>query len=281
MGSIINWPRQLFPVKRTSPWRTLCAVVVFCASAAAQATYTYTGNPFTLFSCGGNTDGVSWSLCSTPGPNANTSYSATDHVTATLTLDSALPSNMAITDVRILPGFQLVMSDGEHTVTNAQQVGMFAEVATDGNGNISLWHLVINTGYPDNGGVSTTSNGTFTSDSGTLLGVWPGNDAIIFSSPGMWTSGTSVTPAQAVTNLINLLSNPMLELTAGQINSLTDKLNNVLASINTGQTKQAINQLNAFIGSVQSAVKNAKMSAQTGTTLINAANAIIAHLQGQ
>jgi hypothetical protein len=55
-------------------------------------------------------------------------------------------------------------------------------------------------------------------------------------------------------------------------------LNNALASIQAGLNKQAINQLNAFINSVESSVKTRKMSAQTGNTLIDAANAIIAKL---
>jgi FIMAH domain len=42
--------------------------------------------------------------------------------------------------------------------------------------------------------------------------------------------------------------------------------------------KQAINQLKSFINSVESSVKNGKMSGLAGTTLINAANAILALL---
>jgi hypothetical protein len=105
----------------------------------------------------------------------------------------------------------------------------------------------------------------------------PGNLAINFGIPGTWNSGIQ-NPATLVTNLINLVSNPSLNLTSGQISSLTDKLNNALASIQAGLNKQAINQLNAFISSVESSVKTRKMSAQTGNTLIDAANAIIAKL---
>ena len=99
-------------------------------------------------------------------------------------------------------------------------------------------------------------------------------------SLAMTLSSISVTPAQAVTNLINLMSNPSsgLGLTTGQSNSLTDKLNNVLASIQAGLNDQAINQLQAFINSVQSSQKTGKISAQTASTLIAAANAIIAML---
>jgi hypothetical protein len=58
-------------------------------SGFAQATYRYTGNPFTFFSCGPNADDTATMDCSTPAPtNIHTSYTATDHVTATLTLDA-------------------------------------------------------------------------------------------------------------------------------------------------------------------------------------------------
>jgi probable HAF family extracellular repeat protein len=82
----------------------------------------------------------------------------------------------------------------------------------------------------------------------------------------------------AVTILKNLLSDPSLGLTMGQINSLTDKLNNALASIQAGLNKQAINQLNAFVNSVQVFLKNGNISASAAATLIAAANAIIAVL---
>jgi hypothetical protein len=94
----------------------------------------------------------------------------------------------------------------------------------------------------------------------------------------VWSSGTP-TPESLVTNLITVLSDPLLGLATGQINGLTDKLNNALSSIQAGLNKQAVNQLKSFINSVASSVKNGKMSAQTGTTLTNAANAIIVALQ--
>jgi hypothetical protein len=249
--------------------------------AFAQSTYTYTGNPFTLFSCGPNNSDTATMDCSTPFPaNPLTSYTATDHVTATLTLATPLPANLAITDVQTSPGFALSMNDGEHTVTNSEAVGMFAEVSTDGTGQIVQWRLVINTGGALNGGIATINKGASVFDSGTIAccdPTVPGNLALIFSGPGTWNSGIP-NPATLTTNLISLLSNPLLGLTGGQISSLKDKLNNALASIEAGLNKQAINQLNAFISSIQSSVKTGKISAQTGTTLITAANAIIAQL---
>jgi hypothetical protein len=90
--------------------------------------------------------------------------------------------------------------------------------------------------------------------------------------------GVTSSPAAAVTALTNLLPNPSLGLTSGEISSLTTKLNNALASIQAGLNKQAINQLNAFINSVQVSVKTGKMSMQAGGTLIADADATIAQL---
>jgi hypothetical protein len=259
----------------------LAALVFMARPVFAQATYEYVGNPFTLYSCGLSSSGTGTALCTTPGPNATTSYTATDHVEATLVLDTALPADMVLTDVRTFPGFSLTMSDGQHTVTNLQQVGMFALVSTDANGDILQWRLVINTGGTDNGGIAT-QNAQFVTDSGTLkcCDPVPGGDLARNSGvAGVWTSGTGTpTPQSAINNLITVVGDPLLGLTNGQVQSLTDKLNNALASIQAGFDKQAANQLKSFLSAVDSAVKSGKMSPQTGLTLTNAANAILALL---
>lgn len=258
-----------------------CAGLTFAAPAAAQVVYTYTGNPFTLFSCGPSSGGSGTLLCSTPAPtNPNTSYLATDKVTGTLVLSSPLPANMVLTDVRSLSGFQLVLADGRQTVNNTMAVGMAAEVATDADGRIVNWRLIINTGGLDNGGVAT-QNAAFLADSGTLRCCDPtvaGDLARNSNVPGTWSGGGAPSPAAATMSLINLLASPELALTAGQVASLSDKLNEALASIVAGQTKQAVNQLNAFIKAVDSARKAGKMSAPAAATLIAAAQAIIAML---
>jgi probable HAF family extracellular repeat protein len=82
----------------------------------------------------------------------------------------------------------------------------------------------------------------------------------------------------AVTVLTQLLSDPALALTDGQVNSLTDKLTNAFNSIRQGFNKQAINQLTALINSVQTWVKNGKITSTTAATLTAAAKAIIAVL---
>src|SRR6185437_8875586 len=267
------------------------AIVLFGVTAmsergAAQATYSYTGNPFMFFSCGPNADDTATMGCSgAPAPgNTLTSYTATDHVTATLTLDSPLGPNFAYSDISGLPGFSLTLNDGQQTVTTpiGPGQGLFGFAGTDPSGNINQWRLGINTGGALNGGIITFNftdgTGAHVFDQGVLACCDPrvsGNLAENFSMAGTWNGAG---PAGSVTSLIGAIANPSLQLTTGQISSLTDKLNNVLASIQAGQDKQAINQLKAFISSVQSSVKTGKISAQTGTTLVNAANAIIAAL---
>lgn len=245
--------------------------------AVAQAVYTYSGNPFTLFSCGPSSGGMGTALCSTPAPlNPNTSYTATDRVTATLTVASPLPPNLPLGDVRSYAGFRLTMSDVRHAVDDTMAVGMAAEVATDASGRIAQWRLIINTGGLDNGGIAS-QNAAFISDSGTLRCCDPtvaGDLARNANLPGTWTSGPPA-PAALLVSLRNLVASPELMLTAGQVASLSDKLNNALASVQAGLNKQAINQLNAFIGAVDTARKTGKMGSATAATLVAAARAII------
>src|SRR5690242_2402074 len=110
------------------------------AAAAAPTVYRYTGNVFTLFSCGAS-DGSG--ACATPAPtNPYTSYTATDHITATLTLDSPLPANASMLDLKTLPGFQLSLNDGHQTLTQADSSdGISVDVSTDATGEIIGWYL--------------------------------------------------------------------------------------------------------------------------------------------
>src|SRR5436190_2186516 len=64
--------------------------------AGATASYHYTGNAFTLYSCGANPSGPGTITTSTPAPtNTHTSYVAGNHVTVTLTFDSPLGPSFA------------------------------------------------------------------------------------------------------------------------------------------------------------------------------------------
>ena len=263
----------------------LFSLTALSERGAAQASYSYTGNSFVFFSCGPNGDDTATMACQgAPAPaNTLTSYTATDHVTATLTLDSPLGANFPYSDISNLSGFSLTLNDGEHTVSTDVTPVSFASVSTDASGNINQWRLGIDTGGVLNGGIITfnftDASGPHVFDQGVLQCCDPiisGNLAENFSMPGTWNGASG--PAALDANLIGMISNPSLGLTSGQINSFTDKLNNVLASIQAGQDKQAINQLRSFINSIQSSVKTGKISAQTGGTLIAAANAIIAVL---
>lgn len=284
------WTRRLMAL--------MSVAVLSAVPVAAQTTsYEYQGNPFTQFSCGPSVDPVTGNVtgtrnCSTPSPaNPNTSYTGADFVSATLTFDAPLPANMALASVTGVAGFHLELNDGHHTVSTpiSSGQGLIATVATDSNGNITEWRLILNTGGALNGGISTqrftnTSTGTLVqSDMGTLACCDPtvaGNFASRPGLAGVWTvSGGTPEPDDLVANLIDVVSDPNTGLTAGQVNSLTDKLNNALASVNAGLFKQASNQLKAFISAVATNVKNGKMDSTTGATLTAAANAVIALLQ--
>jgi hypothetical protein len=257
----------------------LIGLVLSSQPAVAQTTYNYKGNPFTGFSCGPNADDSATMDCSTPAPtNTYTSYTATDFVSATLTLGSPLPANFTLQDVRTFSGFTLTMNDGQHTVTVADALGgMFAEVSTDASGQINQWRFVLNTGGAENGGIATINEGASVFDQGVLACCDPtvsGNLADNFSMPGIW-SGGAVSPAAAVTNLINVVANPLLGLTHAQITGLTDILKGALLSINAGRSKLAVAELNAFIAAVRILRGIHQISASTANTLITAAQAIV------
>ncbi len=183
----------------------VCGVLALSSlPAAAQVTYQYSGNPFNLFSCGGNSD------CSIPGPNANTSYTATDHVTGTLTLNAALPPNLAAQDISTLPGFQISLNDGHQTMTATAGYtgGFIATVSTDANSNITGWVFVVNCCFYPNNGIATANNpgGNGVFDQGTLSAPsanngypnTPYNLALNFNAPGSWGSGLSGTATRTI-----------------------------------------------------------------------------------
>jgi YVTN family beta-propeller protein len=98
--------------------------------------------------------------------------------------------------------------------------------------------------------------------------------AIVFAHPQTPTA----TPTQMVSDLITAVVNTTSGLNTGQANSLTAKLNNALLAIQQGRNGPAINQLNAFINAVQADARSGKISAATATSLVDAANAVIAAL---
>lgn len=244
------------------------------AAAAAPTVYRYTGNVFTLFSCGASDAG---GACATPAPtNPYTSYTATDHITATLTLDSPLPANANGLDLKTLPGFQLSLSDGHQTLTQADSSdGISVDVSTDANGNIIGWYL----GVGANGHQILTAQESITIDQAVLECCDPAQHANLAynQNPGTWTVAAA-TPAQAITDLRGVVTDPSTGLRRGQVKRLTNILDKALADAQAGNSTQAKKELQAFIKSVQNALRAGKMSPQTAAALIAAANAIIATL---
>ncbi len=260
----------------------VCAGLALATSAAAQTVYNYTGNPFTQFSCGGG------SICATGGPNANTSYSAADVVTAKLELSAPLAPNLAFQDISGLAGFRLTLEDRHQVMvaTAGYAGGVEAKVSTDSEGRIiGPWSLIVNCCAFPNNGVASLNNpgGRGVADSGILSapsGSFPTtalDSGYRFANPGSWALAPP-TPAGAVTALITLINANGLGLTNGQVMSFTDALNGVLASIEAGQNRTAIRQLKSFIRSVESAQRKGTITAEAAATLIAAANAIIAML---
>lgn len=187
----------------TSLLLPLAGLALGSGSAIAQVSYQYTGNPFTLFSCGPNFDDTATLDCpNAPAPgNPHTSYTATDHLTATLTVASALPPNLNYQDIRNLPGFQLTMNDGHQTLVTGTATGPFynVKISTDASGNIiGPWLLVINVGNAADSGIASENEppiNPFVQDQGTLAccdPTVPGNIAINQHNAGVWSPGSGL-----------------------------------------------------------------------------------------
>ena len=166
--------------------------VLLSSAASAQVTYQYTGNAFTLFSCGGLT------YCGTPGPN--TSYTTNDRVTGTLTLASPLPGSLPLQDISEFPGFQISLHDGHQTMsaTAGYIGGVRARISTDAAGNITQWDLVVNCCFFPNNGVSTQFAPGLSGDTGTLSAPSPNNgypntpfNGALGLTPGTWNASGS------------------------------------------------------------------------------------------
>lgn len=183
-------------------------VIALSKPTAAQISYLYNGNTFNLFSCGGNT------LCPTPNP-ANTSYTRSDFVTATLTLAEPLPPNLYMQDVTGYAGFRLTMADIHQTLTATAGYTGFVEakVSTDATGQIiGPWNLIINCcPFPNNGISSVNSpfgvgipGARGVGDSGRLGGPTfsfpntPNDSGHRLGAPGLWSVGPAGTATRTI-----------------------------------------------------------------------------------
>ncbi|HWC96363.1 MAG TPA: hypothetical protein VG456_06435 [Candidatus Sulfopaludibacter sp.] len=201
----------------------------------AQTSYHYTGNPFTFFSCGSSGTGTI-DCPNDPAPgNSLTSYTATDHVTATLTFTSALAPNLNYQDVSSLPGFQLTMNDGHQTLTTPA-AGLIAKVSTDSAGNIiGPWLLVINVGNAADSGISSENEPPvqpFIQDQGTLACCDPilqGDIGLNQNAAGTWQGNSQPTPSQMASALLVTLQQMSIPK---QGTSLSDQVTKVVNDIN-------------------------------------------------
>ena len=155
---------------------------------SAQVTYRYTGNRFNVFSCGGV------SFCPTPNP-ANTSYTTDDFVTATLTLNEALPGNLNLRDIRGFAGFKLTINDRHQEFTREGEEADEVMVSTDAEGSIiGPWSVIISGNFFPNRGIASVNwpGGRGVSDVGFLSapnGSFPDaprDSGQVFQDPGAW-----------------------------------------------------------------------------------------------
>jgi hypothetical protein len=258
----------------------LACVALVCSALplAAQATYQYTGQPFTLFSCGSSGTGT-LDCQNDPAPgNSLTSYTATDHVSATLTFNGPLAANLNYQDVTSLAGFKLTMNDGHQTLTTPA-AGVIAKVSTDGSGQIiGPWLLVINLGNAADSGIASENEppvNPFVQDQGTLACCDPaiqGDIGVNQHLPGTW-GNNQPTPAQMVTDLITTVQQMKIPL---QGTSLTDQLQQVATDI-TVQNGLACQDLNGFANHV-AAQNGKKITAAQASQLLTAVAALRAAL---
>jgi hypothetical protein len=193
----------------------LAGFTLATVTARAQISYSYTGNPFTLFSCGPSGFGGTLDCPNAPAPgNPHTSYTATDHVTATLIVSSALAPNLNYQDTTTVPGFQLTMNDGHQTLVTGTASGPFfiAKVSTDANGNIiGPWLLVINVGNAADSGIASENEppvNPFVQDQGTLACCDPnppGDIAINQNNAGVWSPGSGLAPTPTYGTVTRIL----------------------------------------------------------------------------
>jgi hypothetical protein len=253
---------------------TLTALVLSSQAAVAQATYQYTGKPFTLFSCGPSSPGPGTLDCpNDPAPgNALTSYTATDHVSATLTFDSPLAGGLNYSDVTSVAGFKLTLNDGHQTLisgTASAAGGLIAKVSTDAGGQIiGPWLLVINEGNAADSGIASENEPPvqpFVQDTGTLACCDPtiqGDIAINQFAAGTWGSGAP-SPAQQISSLITLVQQMQIPQ---QGTSLTDQLQQVATDI-TAQNGLACQDLNTFASHVKAQTGKKITTAQSNQIL--------------
>ena len=88
----------------------------------------------------------------------------------------------------------------------------------------------------------------------------------------------TISPPQAINNLIGLVISPSWGFTTGEKTSLTAKLQAALGYLGAGDTADAIAVLQAFINEVNALMNSGRLTTATAAPLISAAEGIIAEL---
>lgn len=180
---------------KITPWPLLPGLVMglclFAASARADTIYTYTGNPFTVFS--------GLDACP-PVCNISGSFTLASPLAANLPFEAITPTAFSFTD-------------GSVTVTEGASEGGRFEVATDSGGNISFWEIALGSGQPFGPGVCTsldTVRDPIGSPQDNSINVVCSTDApigtaLVNSNPGSWSSSTVPEPGTLILVGIGLL----------------------------------------------------------------------------
>jgi hypothetical protein len=224
--------------------------------AAAQATYLYTGKPFTL------------AVSSLPPSRYNTS----DRITVTLVLNDWLLPGLDHRDVTQLPGFRMIISDGVTTLDTANlppaltDHTTIATVSTDARGAITGWTM------DETAGSITGYYTEHTSDQPATFAppLAPANDYGAFGAVRFLDVGESYEPGSwsfpQAPDLVSMLLNQIqLGILPDIGHSLADQLQQVLTDIRTNNG-QACQDLQAFVNHVK---------AQTGKKISAANSALI------
>jgi len=124
----------------------LLIAYVLLLPAHAEVTYSYAGNVFTAIL-----------------PDPTGAYRFSDSVTATLTLDVAIPQlpNTTI-DASMLLGFALTMTDGSQILSTLDSTGT-ATFTFDGDGELSSWFVSVGGWH----GIVSKADRVYTIDQGT------------------------------------------------------------------------------------------------------------------
>jgi hypothetical protein len=159
------------------------------SAANANVILTYTGNDFTTLS--------------PPGPPSN--YTATDKVTASITLANPLGDNLNLASVTPL-AFSL--NDGVQTITDASSLAVKEFLfSTDSAGAITAWVVEVRpSAHP---GLINTTNAPFPNmirDIAEAANQFGGTfDALVEREPGKWTTSGVAAPTPAQLSLLKTI----------------------------------------------------------------------------